>query len=102
MNGSTGFQPEFRLISSGVNHLKNPALREELGKPVRIPPIIGIRIPCNHFKNVHLVFEAHLRCPSLRAVGEDDVWAHGLTTGACLSSPVSSRERPMTQSLYAV
>src|SRR5215475_7829196 len=70
MNGSTGFQPEFGLTSSGGKDLKNPAFREELGKPVRIPPVIGIRIPCNHFKNVHLVCEAHRRCPSLQAVGE--------------------------------
>src|SRR5438477_3440538 len=35
MNGSTGFQPEFRLTSSCGNDLKNRAFREESSKPVR-------------------------------------------------------------------
>src|SRR5215510_10730706 len=61
MNSRTGCQPELRLTYSGGKDLKNPVFCKELGKPVRIPPIIGIRIPGNHFKNVHLVCEAHLR-----------------------------------------
>jgi hypothetical protein len=50
INGGTRFQPEFRRTVSCGNDLKNPVFREELGKPVRIPPIIGIRIPGNHFQ----------------------------------------------------
>ena len=38
-----------------------------------VAPLMG---PGNHFKNVHLVCEAHLRCPSLQAVGEDAVMLH--------------------------
>ena len=45
MNGSTGFQPEFRLTASCGNDLKNRAFREEISKPVRIPAIIGILHP---------------------------------------------------------
>src|SRR6266567_5850065 len=41
MNSRTGFQPEFRLTSSGGNDLKNPTFCEELRKPVRIPPIVS-------------------------------------------------------------
>src|SRR5262245_1251107 len=78
MNSRTGFQPEFWLTASCGNDLKNRAFREELGKPVRIPPIIGIRIACNHFQNVHLICKAHLRGPSLQAVGEDVVLTHGM------------------------
>src|SRR5215510_8090653 len=58
MNSHTGFQSEFRLTASSGKDLKNPVFGKELGKPVRIPPIIGIRISCNHFKNIHLVCEA--------------------------------------------
>ena len=68
MNGSTAFQPEFRLTASCGNNLKNPAFCEESSKTVRIPPIIGIRIPGNYFQNVHLICEAHLQCPLLQAV----------------------------------
>src|SRR4029450_5277232 len=56
MNSRTGFQPEFRLTASCGNDLKNRAVREESSKPVRIPPIIGIRISGNHVQNVHLVY----------------------------------------------
>jgi hypothetical protein len=58
-----------QLIATGrVYHLKNPAGSEELSKTVRISPIIGIRILCNHCQDVHLVFEAHKKFPLLRAV----------------------------------
>src|ERR1043166_5513576 len=60
MNSRTGFQPEFRLTSSCGNELKNPVFCKEMRKPVRIPPIIGRRIPGHHFQNVQLVCEAHL------------------------------------------
>jgi hypothetical protein len=38
----------------------------------------------------------------LQAVGEDAVMTHAMPPGDCLSSLVSGRERPMTQSLYSV
>ena len=78
INGLARFQSQFEMTASRMRDLKNAVFREELGKPLCVSAIVGVRIPRHHFQNIHFVANTHnLVAFSLRQ--QTAIHAHGVS-----------------------